>query len=162
MNTTTSGSPQTTPRAASSSLLAQRKLFAESQIGRNSFHKLLEPSLSQRPGIAPYRIILGDVKEKVLCRLSVELMMNYYFCELHGEVYLLTYMLLDWVVKHYHTASLWKPSAKSNVYHRSGQTCQIQIVSCKLLCAGCISQTLRRPKYPSHNIKIYRYLPSKL
>lgn len=100
MNTTSSGSPQTTPRAAASSLLAQRKLFAESQIGRTSFHKLLEPSLSQRPGIAPYRIILGDVKEKVLCRLSVELMMNYYFCELHGEVYLLTHMLLVLVVKH--------------------------------------------------------------
>lgn len=46
-------------------LLAQRKSFAESQIGRSSFHKLLEPSSSQRPGIAPYRIVLGDVKEKV-------------------------------------------------------------------------------------------------
>lgn len=46
-------------------LLTQRKIFAESQIGRSSFHKLLEPSSSQRPGIAPYRIVLGDVKEKV-------------------------------------------------------------------------------------------------
>lgn len=50
----------------SSQVVAQRKLFAESQIGRTSFHKLLEPSSSQKPGMAPYRIVLGDVKEKVL------------------------------------------------------------------------------------------------
>lgn len=50
---------------SSPQLLAQRKLFAESQTGRSSFHKLLEPSSSQRPGMAPYRIVLGDVKEKV-------------------------------------------------------------------------------------------------
>lgn len=51
---------------ASKPLLAQRKIFAESQIGRSSFQKLLEPSLPQRSGIAPYRIVLGNVKEKVL------------------------------------------------------------------------------------------------
>lgn len=50
----------------STQLLAQRKIFAESQIGRSSFQKLLEPSLPQLPGIAPYRIVLGNVKEKVL------------------------------------------------------------------------------------------------
>lgn len=57
-----------TPRSSSlssSQLLLQRKQFAESQIGRNSFQKLLEPSSSQIPGIAPYRVVLGDVKEKV-------------------------------------------------------------------------------------------------
>lgn len=56
------------PRNASfnsSQLLAQRKLFAEAQIGRSSFQKLLEPRLPQRPGIAPYRVVLGSVKEKV-------------------------------------------------------------------------------------------------
>lgn len=58
------GNGNITPRAASQ-LLAQRKIFAESQVGRASFQKLLEPSSSQRPGIAPYRIVLGDVKEKV-------------------------------------------------------------------------------------------------
>lgn len=82
LNTTSSGSPQTTPRAASSPLLAQRKLFAESQIGRTSFHKLLEPSLSQRPGIAPYRIILGDVKEKLArTRTRLELQLDNCPCE---------------------------------------------------------------------------------
>jgi phosphoenolpyruvate carboxylase len=50
----------------SSQLLAQRKLLAESKIVRSSFQKLLEPSLPQRPGIAPYRIVLGHVKDKVL------------------------------------------------------------------------------------------------
>ncbi|PKI40377.1 hypothetical protein CRG98_039223, partial [Punica granatum] len=59
--------PPLTPRSSasgSSQLLAQKKLFAESQVGRSSFQKLLEPSLPQRPGIAPYRIVLGDVKDK--------------------------------------------------------------------------------------------------
>jgi phosphoenolpyruvate carboxylase len=43
-----------------------RKLFKESHIVRSSsFQKLLEPSLSDRPGITPYRVVLGNVKEKV-------------------------------------------------------------------------------------------------
>lgn len=50
----------------SSQLLAQRKIFAESQMGRSSFQKLLEPRASQSPGIAPYRVVLGNVKDKVL------------------------------------------------------------------------------------------------
>lgn len=56
-----------TPRssALSSSQLLQRKQFADSQIGRNSFQKLLEPSSSLLPGMAPYRVVLGDVKEKL-------------------------------------------------------------------------------------------------
>ncbi|KAF9677294.1 hypothetical protein SADUNF_Sadunf08G0093000 [Salix dunnii] len=48
----------------SSQLLAQRKLSTEPKIVRSSFQKLLEPSLPQRPGIAPYRIVLGHVKDK--------------------------------------------------------------------------------------------------
>lgn len=51
---------------SSQQLLAQRKLFAESQIGRTSFHRLLEPKLPQHPTIAPYRVVLGNVKDKVL------------------------------------------------------------------------------------------------
>ncbi|KAL5553534.1 hypothetical protein UlMin_040935 [Ulmus minor] len=50
----------------SSQLVAQRKLYAESQIGRSSFQKLLEPRPPQRPSIAPYRIVLGHVKEKLM------------------------------------------------------------------------------------------------
>ncbi|KAG6511588.1 phosphoenolpyruvate carboxylase 4-like [Zingiber officinale] len=53
-------------RSSSSQHLAQRKLFAESQIGRSSFRKLLEPSLHQRPGFTPYRVFLGNVKDKLL------------------------------------------------------------------------------------------------
>lgn len=61
------GNGNITPRSASlsSSQLLQRKLFAETQVGKASFQKLMEPSSSQKPGIAPYRIVLGDVKEKV-------------------------------------------------------------------------------------------------
>ncbi|XVE53380.1 hypothetical protein DITRI_Ditri02bG0199600 [Diplodiscus trichospermus] len=67
---------------SSSQLLAQRKLFAESQIGRSSFHKLLEPSSSLRPGIAPYRIVLGDVKEKLMkTRRRLELLLEDLPCE---------------------------------------------------------------------------------
>lgn len=51
---------------ASTQILAKRKMFVESQIGRSSFHKLLEPSQPQRPGLAPYRIVLGNVKDKVI------------------------------------------------------------------------------------------------
>ncbi|KAF2310423.1 hypothetical protein GH714_009810 [Hevea brasiliensis] len=73
-----------TPRGSftSSQLLAQRKLFAESKIGRSSFHKLLEPSLPQRPGIAPYRIVLGNVKDKLTrTRRRLELLLEDLPCE---------------------------------------------------------------------------------
>lgn len=54
----------------SGQVLSQRKLFTESQIGRPSFQKLLEPTPPQWPGLAPYRIVLGHVKDKVLlCHL---------------------------------------------------------------------------------------------
>jgi len=45
-------------------------LFAESQIGRTSFHRLLEPKLPQHPAIAPYRVVLGNVKDKVYYFIS--------------------------------------------------------------------------------------------
>ncbi|KAL3831106.1 hypothetical protein ACJIZ3_019908 [Penstemon smallii] len=64
-NVSNAGNGQSAVTPRTSQLLAQRKLFAESQIGRNSFQKLLEPSSSHRPGIAPYRVVLGDVKEKL-------------------------------------------------------------------------------------------------
>lgn len=73
------GNGNITPRSASlsSSQLLQRKLFAETQVGRASFQKLMEPSSSQRPGIAPYRIVLGDVKEKLLkTRKRLELLLE--------------------------------------------------------------------------------------
>lgn len=60
--------PAVTPRMSSltsSQVLVQRKILADSMIGRTSFQRLLEPSLPQRPGIAPYRIVLGNVKDKV-------------------------------------------------------------------------------------------------
>ncbi|KAF7026717.1 LOW QUALITY PROTEIN: hypothetical protein CFC21_038814, partial [Triticum aestivum] len=44
----------------------RKMLFTESKIGRSSFRKLLEPSLSDKPGITPYRIVLGNVKEKMM------------------------------------------------------------------------------------------------
>ncbi|CDP00553.1 unnamed protein product [Coffea canephora] len=76
-----SGVPRTPP-FSSSQLLVQKKLFAESQIGRSSFQKLLEPSSSYRPGIAPYRIVLGDVKEKLLkTRKRLELLLEDLPCE---------------------------------------------------------------------------------
>jgi len=60
----------------SSQLLAQRKCFAESKIGRSSFQKLLEPSPPERPGIAPYRIVLGHVKDKVLLLFAASNLSN--------------------------------------------------------------------------------------
>nr|GEW02323.1 phosphoenolpyruvate carboxylase 4 [Tanacetum cinerariifolium] len=46
--------------------LALRKVFSESQVEKGSFKKLLEPSVPQKSGISPYRIVLGDVKEKLI------------------------------------------------------------------------------------------------
>ncbi|RAL38293.1 hypothetical protein DM860_002271 [Cuscuta australis] len=52
------------------------------QIGRSNFQKLLEPSSSQSPGIAPYRIVLGDVKEKLLkTRRRLELLLEDLPCD---------------------------------------------------------------------------------
>ncbi|KAL0004899.1 hypothetical protein SO802_012460 [Lithocarpus litseifolius] len=74
-----------TPRSTSfnsSQLLAQRKIFAESQIGRSSFQKLLEPRASQSPGIAPYRVVLGNVKDKLLkTQRRLELLLEDLPCE---------------------------------------------------------------------------------
>ncbi|KAI4313991.1 hypothetical protein L6164_026934 [Bauhinia variegata] len=70
------------PSFNSSQLLAQRKMFAESQIGKSSFHKLLEPQLPERPGMAPYRIVLGNVKDKLLkTRRRLELLLEDLPCE---------------------------------------------------------------------------------
>ncbi|XP_022157085.1 phosphoenolpyruvate carboxylase 4 isoform X2 [Momordica charantia] len=80
------GSPTASaPRSASfnsSQLLAQRKLFAESQMGRSSFQKLLEPRLPPRPGLAPYRVVLGSVKDKLVkTRRRQELLLEDLPCE---------------------------------------------------------------------------------
>ncbi|KAL3338501.1 hypothetical protein AABB24_027565 [Solanum stoloniferum] len=78
------GNGNITPRSASlsSSQLLQRKLFAETQVGRASFQKLMEPSSSHKPGIAPYRIVLGDVKEKLLkSRKRLELLLEDLPCD---------------------------------------------------------------------------------
>ncbi|KAL2559067.1 Phosphoenolpyruvate carboxylase 4 [Forsythia ovata] len=84
-NASNSGNAPVTPRSASfssSQLLAQRKLFAESQIGRTSFQKLLEPSSSQKPGLAPYRVVLGNVKEKLSkTQKRLELLLEELPCE---------------------------------------------------------------------------------
>ncbi|CAN1296276.1 Phosphoenolpyruvate carboxylase 4 [Linum perenne] len=62
-------------------LAAQRKKFAESMIGRSSFHKLLEPS-PQQPAIAPYRIVLSNVKDKLMkTRRRLELLLEDIPCE---------------------------------------------------------------------------------
>ncbi|KAF9626063.1 hypothetical protein IFM89_030731 [Coptis chinensis] len=63
-------------------LHAQRKTFSESQIGKSNFQKLLEPSLPQLPGIAPYRIVLGNVKEKLMkTRRRLELLLEDLPCD---------------------------------------------------------------------------------
>lgn len=89
-----------TPRGSSMSsaqLLAQRRIFAESQTGRTSFHKLLEPSSSQVPGLAPYRIVLGDVKEKLLkSRRRLELLLEDLPCDYnYGDYYETKEQLLE-------------------------------------------------------------------
>lgn len=68
----------------SSQLLAQRKMFAESQIGRSSFQKLLEPKPTQKSGIAPYRIVLGNIKDKLMkTRRRLELLLEDLPCDFY-------------------------------------------------------------------------------
>ncbi|KAM1741112.1 hypothetical protein ACFX12_011278 [Malus domestica] len=70
------------PPSNSSRLLNQRKMFAESQIGRSSFQKLLEPRPPQRSGIAPYRVVLGNVKDKLMkTRTRLELLLENLPCD---------------------------------------------------------------------------------
>ncbi|XP_008673806.1 phosphoenolpyruvate carboxylase 4 isoform X2 [Zea mays] len=66
-----------------------RKLFKESNIGRSSsFQKLLEPSLSDRPGITPYRVVLGNLKEKLVkTRRRLELLLEDLPCDYDTEEY---------------------------------------------------------------------------
>ncbi|KQK02343.1 phosphoenolpyruvate carboxylase 4 [Brachypodium distachyon] len=60
----------------------RKMLFTESKIGRTSFRKLLEPSLSDRPGITPYRVVLGNVKEKMAkTRRRLELLLEDLPCD---------------------------------------------------------------------------------
>ncbi|KAL0446938.1 UNVERIFIED_CONTAM: Phosphoenolpyruvate carboxylase 4 [Sesamum latifolium] len=83
-NSSGNAQPIVTPRGSftSGQLPLQRRLFVESQIGRNSFRKLLEPSSSQIPGMAPYRVVLGNVKEKLLkTRKRLELLLEDLPCE---------------------------------------------------------------------------------
>ncbi|RLN22486.1 phosphoenolpyruvate carboxylase 4 [Panicum miliaceum] len=66
-----------------------RKLFKESHIGRSSsFRKLLEPSISDKPGITPYRVVLGNVKEKLVkTRRRLELLLEDLPCDYDTEEY---------------------------------------------------------------------------
>ncbi|MED6159493.1 Phosphoenolpyruvate carboxylase 4 [Stylosanthes scabra] len=63
--------------------LGQRKSSAgSSQIGRSSFQKLMEPKLPQLPGIAPYRVVLGNVKDKLeRSRRRLELLLEDVSCD---------------------------------------------------------------------------------
>ncbi|QHN78782.1 Phosphoenolpyruvate carboxylase [Arachis hypogaea] len=62
--------------------LGQRKSSAGSQIGRSSFQKLMEPKLPQLPGIAPYRVVLGNVKDKLeRSRRRLELLLEDVSCD---------------------------------------------------------------------------------
>ncbi|KAK4260904.1 hypothetical protein QN277_003965 [Acacia crassicarpa] len=81
----------------SSQLHIQRKFYADSQTGRSSFQKLLEPKLPQLPGIAPYRVVLGNVKDKLLkSRRRLELLLEDSPCDYDpSSYYETTDQLLD-------------------------------------------------------------------
>ncbi|CAI8604174.1 unnamed protein product [Vicia faba] len=77
-----SASIPSSPSFTSSQPLSQRKLLAESQTGKSGFQKLLEPQLPQLPGIAPYRVVLGNVKDKLeRSRRRLELLLEDVACD---------------------------------------------------------------------------------
>ncbi|XP_050896309.1 phosphoenolpyruvate carboxylase 4 [Lathyrus oleraceus] len=56
--------------------------MTESQTGKSGFQKLLEPQLPQLPGIAPYRVVLGNVKDKLeRSRRRLELLLEDVACD---------------------------------------------------------------------------------
>ncbi|KAI5444537.1 Phosphoenolpyruvate carboxylase 4 [Lathyrus oleraceus] len=56
--------------------------YQESQTGKSGFQKLLEPQLPQLPGIAPYRVVLGNVKDKLeRSRRRLELLLEDVACD---------------------------------------------------------------------------------
>ncbi|KAM5567597.1 phosphoenolpyruvate carboxylase 4 [Rosa sericea] len=70
------------------SLIAKRKMFAESQVGRSSFQKLLEPKPTKRSAIAPYRIVLGNIKDKLMkTRRRLELLLEDLPCDFNLSEY---------------------------------------------------------------------------
>eukprot|EP01018_Ginkgo_biloba_P007748 Gb_40755 [translate_table: standard] len=63
--------PGTIPASATSAAgfshaSPRRKTFIESNVGKSSFDKILHPSVTRRPDIAPYRVVLGHVREKLI------------------------------------------------------------------------------------------------
>ncbi|PKA55132.1 Phosphoenolpyruvate carboxylase 4 [Apostasia shenzhenica] len=116
------GSKVSRTASFSSQQLAQMKLFAESQVGRSSFHKLLEPSSLQRPGIAPYRVVLGNVKDKLVkTRRRLELLLEGLPCEQDPtEYYETTVQLLEPLLLCYESLlyavifNLYQPSLKQS------------------------------------------------
>ncbi|CAJ2629533.1 unnamed protein product [Trifolium pratense] len=83
-STTVGNGNPTSPSFNSSQPFSQRKLLTETQTGKSSFQKLLEPQLPQLPGIAPYRVVLGNVKDKLeRSRRRLELLLEDVACDYH-------------------------------------------------------------------------------
>ncbi|WJX20277.1 Phosphoenolpyruvate carboxylase 4 [Trifolium repens] len=83
-STTLGNGNPTSPSFNSSQPFSQRKLLTETQTGKSSFQKLLEPQLPQLPGIAPYRVVLGNVKDKLeRSRRRLELLLEDVACDYH-------------------------------------------------------------------------------
>nr|KYP53033.1 Phosphoenolpyruvate carboxylase 4 [Cajanus cajan] len=75
-------SASSTANSSSTFNSGQKKLYAEPQTGKSTFQKLLEPMLPQLPGIAPYRIVLGNVKDKLeKSRRRLELLLEDVACD---------------------------------------------------------------------------------
>lgn len=66
-------STPTTPKGLAKSGSFKKKSSSESNLNKSSVDRLLHPSLSGRPDIAPYRIVLGHVREKVGCSHSLDI-----------------------------------------------------------------------------------------
>lgn len=68
-NASSTGSGTGTPSASSTAgfgFSSPRKKTSEFNVGKSIFDKILNPSITQRPDFAPYRIVLGDVREKLI------------------------------------------------------------------------------------------------
>ncbi|KAG6548357.1 hypothetical protein Mapa_010136 [Marchantia paleacea] len=81
-------STPTTPKGLTKSGSFKKKTSSESNLNKSSVDRLLHPSLSGRPDIAPYRIVLGHVREKLVnTRRRMEMLLEGLTCDFEQDEY---------------------------------------------------------------------------
>ncbi|KAL2652891.1 hypothetical protein R1flu_021019 [Riccia fluitans] len=77
-----------TPKTLTNSGSFKKKTSSESNLNQSSVDRLLHPSLRGRPDVAPYRIVLGHVREKLVnTRRRMEFLLEGLTCDYEEHEY---------------------------------------------------------------------------